>query len=434
MSRYLRFDSVGGASGDMLLSALVALGADAPTIEQQINAFLPQQIHIHCESASASGLHGVRVTVHAEHAEAHDAAVWPDAHHHQHAEGHGHHHHDVPAAHSHGHAHHGHTHDAHEHAHRGLNEIAALLDGAALTPATRTLALRVFRTLAEAEAKIHNKTPETVHFHEVGAWDSIADIVGCCIALEQLEVQGVACGPLPSGSGTIRCAHGEMPNPAPATQELLTGMLVVQTDEPFELVTPTGAALLRVWTQTLAPLPAVLTPLKSAFGFGSRTLTQRPNVVRATLSEALPCASALETLTVLETNLDDCSAEITADVTQTLLQQGARDVWQVPIMMKKGRAGILLSVLCDAEKAAALRQTLFEGTTTFGIRSYTVEREALAREIQKVQTAYGEVPIKIGRYRGRVVTRAPEYEACAALARQQNVSVRSVYAAALTAL
>ncbi|NCB29378.1 MAG: DUF111 family protein, partial [Clostridia bacterium] len=151
-------------------------------------------------------------------------------------------------------------------------------------------------------------------------------------------------------------------------------------------------------------------------------------------SEALPCASALETLTVLETNLDDCSAEITADVTQTLLQQGARDVWQVPIMMKKGRAGILLSVLCDAEKAAALRQTLFEGTTTFGIRSYTVEREALAREIQKVQTAYGEVPIKIGRYRGRVVTRAPEYEACAALARQQNVSVRSVYAAALTAL
>lgn len=431
MSRYLRFDSVGGASGDMLLSALVSLGADAHAIEQQINAFFPQKIHLHCEPASASGLHGVRVTVHAEHAAAHDAAVWPDAHHHHHAEEHGHHHHDSVPAHVHRHDHHhGHAQASQPHVHRGLNEIAALLDGAALTPATRTLALRVFRALAEAEAKIHNKTPETVHFHEVGAWDSIADIVGCCIALEQLGVLGVSCGPLPAGIGTIHCAHGEMPNPAPATQELLVGMQVVQTDEPFELVTPTGAALLRVWTQTLAPVPAVLAPLASGFGFGTRTLTHRPNVVRATMSEAVSSAEQ-ETLTVLETNLDDCSAEIVAHVMQTLLQQGARDVWQVPIIMKKGRAGILLSVLCDSDKASALRQTLFEGTTTFGIRSYAVAREALAREMQTVQTPYGEIPIKIGSYQGRVVTRAPEYEACAAAARQHNVSIRSVYEAVM---
>ena len=428
MSRYLRFDSVGGASGDMLLSALVSLGADAQAIEQQINAFLPQKIHFHCEPASASGLHGIRVTVHAEHAGAHDVSVWPDAHHHHHAEEHSHPH-DAAPAHVHGHDHHAHA--PHTHVHRGLNEIAALLDGAALTPATRTLALRVFRTLAEAEAKIHNKTVETVHFHEVGAWDSIADIVGCCIALEQLDVQGVSCGPLPAGIGTIHCAHGEMPNPAPATQELLAGMQVVQTDEPFELVTPTGAALLRVWTQTLAPVPAVTSILKNGFGFGMRQFAHRPNVLRATLSEAVSCASTTETLTVLETNLDDCSAEIVAHVAQTVLQQGALDVWQVPIVMKKGRAGILLSVLCDSDKAAALRQTLFEGTTTFGIRSYAVEREALAREMQTVQTHYGEIPVKIGSYQGRVVTRAPEYEACAAAARQHNVSIRSVYEAVM---
>jgi len=264
MKKYIRFDSVGGASGDMILSALAALGADISAIEKTINSFFPEHLHFHSEPVSGSGLNGLRVTVHAEHHH-HHHGEWPDADDSHHS-----------------HAHHSH----HSHSHRGLKEIAALLETSPLSEVTRKRALDVFTALAVAEAKIHGKTPDTVHFHEVGAWDSVADIVGACLALEQLGVCGVSCGPLPAGVGTIRCAHGEMPNPAPATQELLAGMCVGQTDEPFELVTPTGAALLRTWTHTLEPMPQTATVVKCAFGFGTRVLNGRPNVLRATLMEA----------------------------------------------------------------------------------------------------------------------------------------------------
>ncbi|MCL2105364.1 MAG: LarC family nickel insertion protein, partial [Kiritimatiellaeota bacterium] len=286
MKKHIRFDSVGGASGDMILSALAALGADINAIEKTINSFFPAQLHFHLAPASGGGLNGLRVTVHAEHHHHHHHGEWPDAGRTPSAETTE----SRPFAQSddppHVH-HHPHPHES-PHAHRGLTEITALLEGAPLSEATRKRAIDVFTALAGAEAKIHGKTPDTVHFHEVGAWDSVADIVGACLALEQLGVSGVSCGPLPAGTGTIHCAHGEMPNPAPATQELLAGMRVVQTDEPFELVTPTGAALLRTWTHTLAPVPPTATVVKSAFGFGTRTLDNRPNVLRATLLEVSP--------------------------------------------------------------------------------------------------------------------------------------------------
>jgi uncharacterized protein (TIGR00299 family) protein len=424
MKKYLRFDSVGGASGDMILSALAALGADLSAVEAAINRFFPEPVHLHAAPASAAGLNGLRVTVHAEHPH-HDAGEWPDAHGHGHA-------HD----HAHGHGHHAHGH--HGHAHRGLAEIAHLLEHAPLTDATRALALAVFRTLAEAEAKIHGKTPETVHFHEVGAWDSVADIVGSCLALEQLGVCGVACGPLPAGTGTIRCAHGEMPNPAPATQELLAGMVVAQTDEPFELVTPTGAALLRVWTRTLEPVPAELSVVRSAFGFGGRTLNGRPNVLRATLFaevEAAPVPPAADAeLEVLETNLDDCNPEWLGTLTADLLERGALDVWYTPAVMKKGRPGTVLSVLAEPPKAAALREWIFRSTTTFGIRSYAVRRETLSRRFENVSTPWGEVPVKVGSLRGEEITRAPEHNACALLALAHGIAPRQVYEAAKQAL
>ena len=414
MKTYLRFDSVGGASGDMILSALAALGADIPAVEKTINAFFPEHLHFHTDTASVAGLNGLRVTVHAEHHEHHDDSEWPDAH-------------GAP----HGHGHHGH---GHTHGHRGLAEIEHLLTHAPLSDATRTLALGVFRKLAEAEAKIHGKTPATVHFHEVGAWDSVADIVGACLALEQLGVCGVSCGPLPAGTGTIRCAHGEMPNPAPATQELLAGMAVSQTSEPFELVTPTGAALLRVWTHTLAPLPAETTVVRSAFGFGSRMLSGRPNVLRATLlsepAAAMRPGLPDEALLVLETNLDDCNPEWLGTLTADLLERGALDVWYTPAVMKKGRPGTVLSVLAEAPKAAALREWVFRSTTTFGIRSYAVQRETLDRRFENVATPWGEVPVKIGSLRGEDLTFAPEHSACALLALSNKIAPRQVYEAA----
>ena len=420
MKKYIRFDSVGGASGDMILSALASLGADIPAVEKIINSFFPEPLHFHAELASAAGLNGLRVTVHAEHHPHHDDSEWPDA---QQAHGHGH------PAHGHGHAH-----PAHAHAHRGLAEIEQLLSRAPVSDATRDLALGVFRKLAEAEAKIHGKTPETVHFHEVGAWDSIADIVGSCLALEQLGVSGVSCGPLPAGTGTLHCAHGEMPNPAPATLELLAGMTMTQTTEPFELVTPTGAALLRVWAHTLDPLPEATTVLRSAFGFGSRTLNNRPNVLRATLlsASAAVATPALpsEGLLVLEANLDDCNPEWLGALAADLRGRGALDVWLTPAIMKKGRPATVLSVLAAAADAAALREQIFRSTTTFGIRFYPVLRETLARRFENVRTPWGDVPIKIGTLHGEDITASPEHDACASLAQANNVAPRQVYEAA----
>ena len=449
MKKYLRFDSVGGASGDMILSALVSVGANLPAIEKALNSFFPEPLRLQCETASASGLTGVCLKVHCPASGVLDPAscvlspestTWTDAH----SKGSG--------VRGQGSGIEDHGHDKGEHHHRGLNEIETLLAGSPLSEATRSLALRVFRALGEAESKIHNTSMEKIHFHEVGAWDSVADIVGSCLALEQLGVCGVSCGPLPVGVGTIACSHGQMPNPAPATQELLEGMRVIQTDEPFELVTPTGAALLRVWTQTMEPVPVETVIEKSGFGFGTRTLKQRPNVLRATVmrdekgfrvqgsgfsdqsaagNPQFPVSSFQfqkgDTLLVLEANLDDCNPEWIASLVPVLLEQGALDVWQTPIIMKKGRAGVLLSVLTSEPCAEALRETIFRGTTTFGIRYYSVRREVLERRFEQVATPYGEVPVKVGLYKGEVITRSPEHDACEALAKKHGVTVRQVW-------
>jgi hypothetical protein len=434
MKKYIRFDSVGGASGDMILSALAALGADIPAVEKIINSFFPEPLHFYAETASAAGLNGLRVTVHAAHHPHHDDSEWPDALAHGHPHGQKADAGDLASGKATGGDACPTTQHVHTHAHRGLAEIEQLLSRAPVSDATRTLALGVFRKLAEAEAKIHGKTPETVHFHEVGAWDSIADIVGSCLALEQLGVSGVSCGPLPAGTGTLHCAHGEMPNPAPATLELLGGMTMTQTTEPFELVTPTGAALLRVWTHTLAPLPEATTVLRSAFGFGSRTLNNRPNVLRATLLSASAAAATpalpSDDLLVLEANLDDCNPEWLGALAADLLGRGALDVWLTPVIMKKGRPATVLSVLAAAADAAALRERIFRSTTTFGIRFYPVLRETLARRFESARTPWGDVPIKIGTLHGEDITASPEHDACAILAQANDVAPRQVYEAA----
>ena len=414
--RFIRFESVGGASGDMLLGALTAIGADLRAIERTVRKFLPDGVRLLTEPASASGLHGIRATVRCTQHHAHDH--WPDAHA-GHSTKHGHHHH-AP--------------------HRTLKEIAALLQSPALDADSRKLALAVFQRLAVAEGKIHGRKPGDVHFHEVGATDSIADIVGCCLALKQLNVAGISVGPLPCGTGIIQCAHGAMPNPAPATLELLAGMEVCQTDEPFELVTPTGAALLATWRAELQQPAATAQVICSGFGFGRRELRTRPNVLRATLLEAersdrsgRSAGSDGSDLLVLETNLDDCNPQWIGELISRLLTQGALDAWATPVTMKKGRPGIILGVLTEAANASALREQIFRATTTFGIRSYAVTREMLDRRFETAKTPFGPVRVKIGSRKGEDLVRSPEFEDCARLARTQDITPRKVYDAAVQA-
>jgi pyridinium-3,5-bisthiocarboxylic acid mononucleotide nickel chelatase len=404
----------------MILAALAAVGADLQAIERQINAFFPAGIRITEEAATGSGLNGIRIRVSAHHH--HNTAHWPDAEP------------DAPdriADHHNNSCH-------HSHHHRNLNEILALLNASSLTAKSRTLAATVFRKLAEAEAKIHDKTPESVHFHEVGAWDSLADIVGACLALEQLDISGISCSALPCGTGTIRCAHGEMPNPAPATQLLLQGLPVIQTDESAELVTPTGAALLATWLEVLETPPFETVPRASGFGFGSSQLDHRPNVLRATIQES-PVGRHFTTITtsygepqsadnhlVLESNLDDCNPEWLGAVIDELLQAEALDVWHTPILMKKGRPAVKLSVLVNAASADRCREIIFRSTTTFGIRSYAVKKTELERETIEVETQWGAIPVKCGRFNGRIITISPEHECCAKAAAANNLTLREV--------
>jgi hypothetical protein len=325
----------------------------------------------------------------------------------------------------HAHAEAGHTHAPH----RGLREIRALIEGSQLPASVKATSLRVFQRLAEAEAHVHGTTPDQVHFHEVGAMDAIIDIVGACLGLEMLGVTGVSVGPLPLGHGAVECAHGILPIPAPATVELLKGFPVAPGDEPFELVTPTGAALLTTW-QTLETFPSGSRILKVGQGFGHRALKGRPNLLRAMLME-IGADSAQDACLVLECNLDDLTPELTGALLHRLLGVGALDVFLTPVQMKKQRPGILLTVLCRPDQRPAMLDLIFRESTTFGIREHAVQRTVLERRHEYVETPFGRVRVKIGRWQGADITVSPEYEDCLRAAESAGVSVRAVYEAAL---
>jgi len=419
--QYIRFDSVGGASGDMLLAAFSALGADLHSIERTLRRCLPERVTVQVSAAADRGLHGCRVCVRSAGHEQHETR-WPDA---------GVQHPARHAAHAAGA--HASLHEKHAKS-RTLQDIDALLRSPALDAATRRLAQAVFHRLAVAEGRIHGRQPGQVHFHEIGAIDSIADIVGCCLALQQLNVAGVAVGPLPCGVGVIHCAHGAMPNPAPATLELLADFDVSQTDEPFELVTPTAAALFATWREMLAVPPVNLRVVRSGLGFGRRTLQSRPNMLRATLMEDqadLTDPSDPSALLVLETNLDDCNPQWLGELLPRLLAAGALDAWTTPATMKKGRPGLVLAVLTPAARMQQIADLIFRATTTFGIRFHAVQREILDRRFETVKTPFGAVRVKIGSRRGEDLVRAPEFEDCARQACLGNTTPRKVYEAAL---
>lgn len=309
--------------------------------------------------------------------------------------------------------------------HRHLHHITKIIDDSALSTTIKDRARRIFTRLAEAEAKVHGTTTDKVHFHEVGAIDAIVDVVGASIGVERLGLSRIVCSPLPTGSGIVHCQHGVMPVPAPATAELLRGVPIAACDEPGELLTPTGAAILTTLVESFGPLPAMRIG-RIGYGAGTREGKMRPNVLRLLVGESVDSTDECDEVVLLETNLDDATGEQIAHAFDALFAAGALDVFTIPITMKKGRPGVLFSILAPPERQTACEEALFSNTTTFGIRRQTCTRSKLARQVETVSTRFGPIRVKIGRRGGRILLVAPEYEDCAAAARQHSAALHDV--------
>ncbi len=313
---------------------------------------------------------------------------------------------------------------------RGLVEIGQIITASRLPEPIQARALRIFRRMAEAEAGIHGVPVEAIHFHELGAVDTIVDVTGALLALERLGVGRVVASPVPLGRGTARGAHGVFPLPAPASVALLRGAKVRGVDHAVETVTPTAAALLAELAESFGPIPP-MTLTAVGYGAGSRT-TPEPNLLRVLLGEAEPAGATLETLVLLETNVDDMSPEAHGYVMERLLAAGALDAYLTPVLMKKGRPGVVLSVLCAPADAEDLRGLLFAETTTLGVRTTEVVRHCLPRAIKIAQTPYGEIRVKVARWAGGEKA-APEYEDCRRAAQAADAPLLHVYQAAIAA-
>jgi len=380
--RTLHFDCFSGISGDMTLAALIDAGVDAEAIRSVLASFgLPITLEI--EKVKRNGIAATYVNV-----------IAPD-----------------------------------QEEYRFFPDVEAIFAKSAMTPRQRELALAIFRKLAEAEAAVHGMSIEKVHFHEVGALDSIADIAGTAVAIDLLGLERITCRSVPPGSGTVKCAHGLMPVPAPATAMLLKGMPLAKAPVTGELVTPTGAAILATLVNEFTDQPP-MTIERIGCGAGKRDPWEQPNILRVFLGRSKSDATSdvSDVVTVLETNLDDVSAEVVGYCTETLFAAGALDVFTIPIQMKKNRPGVLMSVIATAESVAKIEAILFRETGTFGIRKHTATRSKLNRQSIVVQTVWGPVQAKRGWREGSEIV-TPEYEDCARIAREHVVPLREVYLA-----
>jgi uncharacterized protein (TIGR00299 family) protein len=316
----------------------------------------------------------------------------------------------------------------HEHVHRHWHHIEAIIDASSLSSRQKDLSRRIFLRLGEAEARVHGVELAKIHFHEVGAVDSIIDIVGSAVALDMLGVDRFESSPVPPGKGWIKAAHGRMTLPAPATAELLRGVPLAESLVEMELTTPTGAAILTTVVERFGPLPA-LTIDSIGLGAGTRDLPEQANVLRLFVGTAeLPPAS--DRVWVLETNLDDLPGEIVGYTMIKLMESGALDAFVTPIQMKKNRPAVMISVICDESHIPPLEEILFSETATLGIRHYPVSRHKLKRQGIEVQTTFGPIRGKLGWLNDRAATFSPEYDDCARIASAQGVPLREVYDAA----
>jgi len=433
----LYLDIFSGISGDMFIGALIDLGVDGRKLERELAKLKLDGYHLHVGRQERQGIAGVKFDVHLAHDHDHHDDH-PHEHGHGHDHGHEHHHHEE-------HEHHDHKEDHHHDGSRNFYEIKKLITTSKLSPWVKKKSLAVFQRIAEAEGKIHGMPPTEVHFHEVGAVDSIVDIVGACIALEILGKPRVLAAPVAEGTGWIRCAHGRFPIPAPATLAILgaRGIGITQCDEPNELVTPTGAALLAEFVEEFGPMSGIVAE-KIGFGLGTRENKTRPNVLRAVLGKSAPRQATrgataglplldweTDRVTVLETNLDDVSGELLGHFVERALAAGALDVFHTPIQMKKNRPGVLLTVLSAEGDADKFSEMILRETSAFGVRRTTAERRKLRREFKSVKTPFGVVAVKLGTLNGDVVQASPEFESCKKIAEQKRVPLKNVYEAAL---
>jgi len=383
--RVAHFDCWSGISGDMVLGAVLDAGVPAEAIQAALNSLgLPLTLEI--ERVKRCGFAATKATIHAT--------------------------------------------DQEEY--RFLPDIEAILNRAALTRAQHDLALAIFRRLAAAEATAHGMPIERVHFHEVGAIDSIADIVGSVVGLSLLGVETFTSSPVPTGIGTVKGAHGFMPIPTPGTLQLLTGVPIAPSTVEFELTTPTGAAILTTLVSEYTASPA-MTVERVGHGAGTKDFLNRPNILRLWIGETHPGQPSenpeTDTVVVLETNLDDAAPELVGYCFEQLFMAGALDVFTIPIHMKKNRTGVLLSVICEPATVQAMEAILFRETATFGIRRSTRQRSKLQREMVTIDTPWGPIRAKRGWRTDGFAVLTPEYEECARIAREHQIPLREVYAA-----
>ncbi|MFN2492723.1 MAG: nickel pincer cofactor biosynthesis protein LarC [Pyrinomonadaceae bacterium] len=382
----LYFDCFAGASGDMILGAMIAAGVDPEIFKQQLARLGVSGYTIDFETVNRSGISATHARVQT----------------------------------------------VEEHTHRHLSHILKIIDDSSLSESIKNRAARVFTRLAEAEARVHNEPIERVHFHEVGALDAIIDVAGAAICFELLGVERFVSSPLHVGSGFVVMDHGRFPVPPPAVTELLKGAPFYSTDIVGELVTPTGAAIITTVCTEYGAIPNLRLD-QTGYGAGTREYEKFPNVLRVLVGQdqaddrRIP---SIENLCMIETNMDDISPQILGHVMDRAFDLGALDCYFTSVQMKKNRPGVLLSILCRPEHRAALGQMLFAETTTLGIRGYEVERQALDRRIVSVETQYGPIDVKVAQLNGDILKEMPEFEQCRQAALKGNVPLRIVEAAA----
>ncbi|HEY2840319.1 MAG TPA: nickel pincer cofactor biosynthesis protein LarC [Pirellulales bacterium] len=380
--RIAYIDCMSGISGDMTLGALVDAGVDLAALNTAITSLGIAGCRLAAAEVKKNGFRATQVTV---------------------------------------------VHEP-EHAHRHLHHITDMIDASALSERQKDLAKRIFTRLGEAEAKVHGTTIRKVHFHEVGAVDSIADIVGSAVAWDLLAVDRIVASPVPTGRGSIEIAHGRVSIPAPATAELLAGVPLAESFVESELTTPTGAAILATLVDQFGQLPA-MTIEKIGYGAGQRDLKDQANLLRIFVGETADNTTS-DQVWVLETNLDDTSGEVIGYCTTKLLEAGALDVYTTSIQMKKNRPGVMLSVLSPAEKVEKLERILFRETSTLGVRRWPVSRHKLERKEHTVETEWGPIAGKLGWIAGQAPSFSPEFESCQRVAAERGVPLKAVYESA----
>ncbi|MGE4422640.1 MAG: nickel pincer cofactor biosynthesis protein LarC [Pseudodesulfovibrio sp.] len=430
--KILYYDCFAGISGDMNLAAMIDLGVEPEYLRAELDKLgLNDEFRLDVTKDARSGIHGTRVDIRLaaevheqDHGHAHDHA-------HDHTHGHAHDHDHTPP---HG-AHEGHAH-AHEHEdgtrhvhgpHRNFADIRGIIMGSTLADEVKETSLGMFRRVAEAEARVHGKPVDEVHFHEVGATDSIVDIVGAAICYHRLGVDAVWVSPVELGSGFVRCVHGVIPVPAPATVEILHGIPTVGGGTDMESTTPTGAAIVAELADEFTSAPS-MTVTRTGYGMGHRESPVRPNLLRVHLAEVARSSLAkVSRARLLQCNIDDMTGEMLGHAMDLLLEQGAMDVHFTPIIMKKNRPATMLSLLCAEADEARFKELLFRHTTTLGVKSLALEKTELERRFDTLETPFGPVTMKRALLDGEVLRSKPEYEECREMARRNGLPLAEVY-------